>query len=106
MSGSRRPDHLRLVEAEDARREVEARLPLESGGGGGDVGGMPPDDTRERVAVLEQIARSTDATLKELKDGARDLRDKQDRDFRILFGAIIASALGLAALMAKGFRWF
>ncbi|MFL1464139.1 hypothetical protein ACI6QG_18150 [Roseococcus sp. DSY-14] len=67
---------------------------------------MPPDDTRERVAVLEQIARSTDATLKELKDGARDLRDKQDRDFRILFGAIIASALGLAGLMAKGFRWF
>jgi hypothetical protein len=27
-------------------------------------------------------------------------------DFRILFGALIVVALGLAGLMAKGFRWF
>jgi len=26
-------------------------------------------------------------------------------DFRLLFGAIIAVTLGLAALMAKGFHW-
>lgn len=27
-------------------------------------------------------------------------------DFRILFGAIISVALGLAAIMVKGFHWF
>jgi hypothetical protein len=34
------------------------------------------------------------------------LRDAVESDFRILFGAIISVALGLAALMANGFHWF
>ena len=34
------------------------------------------------------------------------LRDAVESDFRILFGAIITVALGLATLMAKGFHWF
>lgn len=28
-----------------------------------------------------------------------------ERDFRILFGALIAVTLGLAGLMARGFGW-
>jgi hypothetical protein len=70
-----------------------------------------------RVAVLEEIASTMKGTLAELKAGQDRLRDelgsgldaardRQERDFRITFGAIIAVALGLAALMAKGFRWF
>jgi len=34
------------------------------------------------------------------------LRDAVETDFRIMFGALITVALGLAALMAKGFHWF
>jgi hypothetical protein len=34
------------------------------------------------------------------------IRDALERDFRLLFGAIITVALGLAALMAKSFHWF
>lgn len=29
-----------------------------------------------------------------------------EKNFRLLFGALIAVALGLASLMAKGFHWF
>ncbi len=28
-----------------------------------------------------------------------------ERDFRLTFGALIALALGLATMMAKGFHW-
>ncbi|MBO1080876.1 hypothetical protein [Roseomonas haemaphysalidis] len=69
-----------------------------------------------RIAVLEQIARTTSESLTEIKTEIRGLkttvetkleaaRERHDRDFRITFGAIIAVALGLAGLMAKGFRW-
>jgi hypothetical protein len=70
-----------------------------------------------RVAVLEEIASATKATLAELKSGQDRLRDelrtgldaardRQERDFRLTFGALIGVALGLAAIMAKGFKWF
>ncbi|KAB8125123.1 hypothetical protein D3W54_01170 [Komagataeibacter medellinensis] len=70
-------------------------------GGGGDGGG----NMEARVAVLEQIAQDTKDVLKELKTEASTLRSNQERDFRLLFGAIIAATLGLAGLMAKGFHW-
>jgi len=81
-----------------------------------------------RVAALEEIASATKATLAELKSGQDRLRDdlkaaqdsirtelrtgldgardRQERDFRLTFGALIGVALGLAAIMAKGFKWF
>lgn len=74
---------------------------LETGGGGGESGGM-----EARVAVLEQIAKSTEAVLKELRDDAKELRRNQERDFRLTWAGMIAIALGLAGLMAKGFKWF
>jgi len=40
-----------------------------------------------------------------VKADVRGLRADARTDFRILFGAIIAVALGLAGLMAKGFHW-
>lgn len=74
---------------------------LETGGGPGDSGGM-----EARVAVLEQIAKTTSETLKEIKDELVRVRDRQERDFRLTWGGMIIVALGLAGLMAKGFKWF
>lgn len=96
---------------------------LASGGSG------PHDPNMEaRVAVLEQIAKQTSETLvgiradlasikfdlktdlgstkTEVRTGLEAARDRHDRDFRITFGALITVALGLAALIAKGFKWF
>jgi hypothetical protein len=66
---------------------------------------------------LEQIAKDTKEALVEMKQDARDMRQEFRRefenmrkdargDFRLLFGAIITVALGLAGLMAHGFHWF
>ncbi|PZS70647.1 hypothetical protein A7X76_10265 [Stenotrophomonas maltophilia] len=35
----------------------------------------------------------------------RTVRSEAKADFRVLFGALITVALGLAGLMAKGFGW-
>lgn len=93
-------------------------------------GGSGPHDPNmeARLAVLEQIAEQTRETLvgiradlagirsdlkaelgsvkTEVRTGLEAARDRHDRDFRITFGAIIAVALGLATLIAKGFKWF
>jgi hypothetical protein len=67
---------------------------------------MPNDMAMEaRIAVLEEIAVSTRATLKDLRDDLRTVRARQEADFRILFAALIGVALGMAGLMAKGFHW-
>ncbi len=64
------------------------------------------DHTMEsRIAVLEEIASSTKSTLRELREDVRWVRDKQETDFRIMFGVLITAALGLATLMARGFHW-
>ena len=71
------------------------------------------------VAVLEQIAKATLAGLLRIEarldrmdnrfdrmDSRLDrLDERRERDFRITFGALITVALGLAALMAHGFKW-
>lgn len=78
-------------------------------------GGEPPHDRTmdARVAVLEEIASATKQAFVDLRHEVHEtnqrvdkLRDALERDFRLLFSAIIAVALGLAALMAKGFHWF
>ncbi|GBQ64851.1 hypothetical protein AA103196_0988 [Ameyamaea chiangmaiensis NBRC 103196] len=80
-----------------------------------DGGDEPPHDSimQARVAVLEQIAKDTKAPLDRIEkrmdriDTRFDKFDERhDRDFRLTFGALITTALGLAALMAKGFHWF
>ncbi len=80
-----------------------------------------------RVAILETFAAQISATLTEMRKEAqefraemradmrdlrselrtevRDLRRIHDRDFRITFGAIITTTLGLAALIARVSHW-
>lgn len=62
-----------------------------------------------RVAVLETIAAQTSATLLEIKQELREFRSEfrriHDRDFRITFGAIITTTVGLAALIAHVAHW-
>jgi hypothetical protein len=52
-------------------------------------------------AALEHIGRE----MTDIKGDVRTLRDNARTDFRILFGAVIAVAIGLAGLIAKGFHW-
>ncbi|CAI9121468.1 hypothetical protein [Brytella acorum] len=51
------------------------------------------------------MAKDTQGILKEIKDDLRAMRSSQEREFRLLFGAIITVTLGLAGLMAHGFKW-
>lgn len=69
-----------------------------------DQGGEPPDnvDMQARLAKLEVAMEYVKRDVDELKTDVRAIRTT---DFRLTFGAIIAVALGLAALMAKGFHW-
>lgn len=94
--------------------EIFSRKPFDSSGGGGDNNGM-----EARVAVLEQIAKETKASLDRIEqrfdrlDSRLDKVDeRRERDFRLIFGAIISLALGLGTLMlgllgivAHGFKW-
>src|ERR1700740_920611 len=74
--------------------------PLNPTGGGGTFDGM-----EARVAKLEAAADYIQRDVGEIKIELRTLCDNARTDFRLLFGAIITTTLGLAALMAKGFHW-
>jgi hypothetical protein len=96
---------------------------LKSGGGGGTSDGM-----EARVAVLETNIGHIKENLAEIRKDVRDLRSdlrsethdlraqvenlraQAEKNFRLLFGALISVALGLGSLMltlaAKGFHWF
>lgn len=69
-----------------------------SGGGGG-------SQMEARVAKLESDVAHIDSTLQEMKDDMREMRRDLRSDFRILFGALITVAIGLAGIMARGFHW-
>jgi hypothetical protein len=77
---------------------------IDDSGGGGDDGGM-----EARIAKLEAGQEFIQRDVKELKDDVRAMRADvnyiRTTDFRLLFSAIIAVAVGLAGLMAKGFHW-
>ena len=70
------------------------------GSGGGDSTGLEP-----RIAKLEATTEHIQSDVKDIKTDVREIRGDHDRDFRILFGALIISTLGLAGVMAKGFGW-
>lgn len=73
-----------------------------------------------RVAVLEQIAKETRASLDRIEkrfdrldarfdkvDARFDKVDERHHaDFRKLFGALITASLGLAAMIAHALKWF
>lgn len=61
---------------------------------------------KARVAKLESDVGYIKDTLSEVRLDIREIKKDAKSDFRMLFGALITTALGLAALMAKGFHWF
>ncbi|EAP9736358.1 hypothetical protein ACT497_003561 [Salmonella enterica subsp. enterica serovar Glostrup] len=58
-----------------------------------------------RVAKLESDVAHIDSTLQEMKGDMREMRRDLRSDFRILFGALITVAIGLAGIMVRGFHW-
>jgi hypothetical protein len=69
-------------------------------------------DMEPRVRVLEEIATSTKVVLAEIRADQRAMRaemmsmeQRRERDFRITFGAIITTAVGLAYLIAHTAHW-
>lgn len=81
--------------------------------GAGDLPGNtdPPDngEMEARVAKLEASMEFVQRDVADLKADVREIKKDitgiRTTDFRLTFGAIIAVALGLAGLMAKGFHW-
>lgn len=58
-----------------------------------------------RVAKLEAAVEFIQRDISEVKTDLRDIGKKLDLHFYMNWGGLIAVALGLAALMAKGFHW-
>ena len=58
-----------------------------------------------RVAKLEITVDHMREDIRDIKVDLRLMRDHARTDFRLLFGALITVALGLAALIAHGFKW-
>lgn len=58
-----------------------------------------------RVAKLEAAMEHVQRDLGEIKTDIREIKRDARGDFRLIFGALIAVALGLAGMMAKGFGW-
>lgn len=59
-----------------------------------------------RLAALEAHSAHIQSDVVEIKADLKQLARALERDFRLLFGALITAALGLAFVMAKGFHWF
>jgi hypothetical protein len=57
------------------------------------------------LGEIKNDARLTRQEIGVLRDRVDLLRDRLEADFRITWVGIIASNLGLAGLMAKGFGW-
>src|SRR5579872_2178009 len=104
-------------------------IPIDGGGERDYPSGMEP-----RVRVLEEIAVSNKSTLAEIKADQRadradtaagftalcsemsagfaamraamlNMEQRREREFRITFGAIITTTLGLAFLIARSAHW-
>ena len=58
-----------------------------------------------RIAKLEAHAEHIQRDLGEVKTDLRTLAKKVDAHLLILGGMVIASSIGLAGLLAKGFHW-
>lgn len=87
--------------AEQRLMATEQKLAEFDGGtGGGDNRGM-----EARIAKLESSMEYVQRDIGEIKTDIREMKRDAQADFRVLFGALITVALGLAALMAKGFQW-
>lgn len=73
-------------------------------------GGRPPDPPppsgiEARVARLEASMTHIEADVHDIRGDIKELRRDAQTDFRLMFGALVAVALGLSGIMAKGFGW-
>ena len=59
-----------------------------------------------RLAKVEAAVEHIQSDIRDIKTDVREMRTKIDTNFLITWGGIIAAVLGLAALIAKGFKWF
>ncbi len=59
-----------------------------------------------RIGKLETDVEYIKRAVSELRTDVRELRSHQERDFRLLFGAIVFVALGISGMVAKQFGWF
>ena len=76
---------------------MDTHLP---GAGGPSDAGLEP-----RVAKLEAHIGHIQTDIADIKTDVREIKRDARTDFRLLFGALIFVALGLAGVMAKGFHW-
>ncbi len=58
-----------------------------------------------RVAGLETDVQYIKRDIGDLKQDVREIKSHQREDFRVVMGALIVAALGLAGMMAHGFHW-
>ena len=77
-----------------------SRLEVDMSGVKADVAVLKVD-----VAVLKVDVAVLKSDVAVLKHDVHELRGHQERDFRVLFGALIVATVALAGLMAKGFNW-
>ena len=75
-------------------------------------GSRYPTEMETRVAVLEQIARTTAASLERIECRLDAVSTDQRSDFRWLLGmmlgatgTVLAALAGLLGVMAHGFHW-
>lgn len=94
------PNDLKIYALDEAgvNNLVSSMAQPPSGGSG--MGGL-----EARVAKIEATVEHVQTDVREIKSDIRDLRTASQTDFRIVFGSLIAVALGLAGLMAHGFHW-
>ncbi len=88
-----------IIDLPDLAEKIEQIKRWEDNGSGpGDGGGgtMEP-----RVAKLEASVQHIESDIGEIKLDVREIR----KEFKTVYGFIIAAVLGLAGLMAKGFGW-
>ena len=58
-----------------------------------------------RLAVVETKLVTLEAGVVRTEAAVLRLQDNARTDFRLIFGALIGTGLGLASMMAKGFHW-
>ena len=68
-------------------------------------GARYPSDMEARVAVLEQIARATSASLDRIERRLDVVATDQRSDFRWLLGMMLGATGALLGVMAHGFHW-
>lgn len=57
------------------------------------------------ISYIKRDIQDLKGDIKDVRGDIRDIRTDMRTDFRITFGALIAVALGLAGIMARGFGW-